>query len=69
MEESTDKKPMFFRPQDQSWQAYRGWIMAVTSHLTGKMVDNPFTPTEWEQETKKVWDGGKPKEAKSEESE
>jgi hypothetical protein len=67
MEESTDKKPMFSRPQDQSWQAYRGWIMELTSHLTGKKADDPYTAAEWEQEAKMFWAGGKPKEAKIEE--
>ena len=50
-----NSKPFFSRPRDNSWQAYRDWVLAVTSALTGKKAENTYLEDEWKQIAAKFW--------------
>lgn len=54
-------KPIFLRPCDDSWQAFRDWVLALTSAITGKKADDTHTEAEWKQNATTFW-------AKAEES-
>ena len=46
-------KPIFLRPRDDSWEAFRDWVLALTSAITGKKADNTHTEAEWKQNAAK----------------
>ncbi len=48
-------KPIFSRPSDNSWQAYRAWVLSFTAALTGKLADDTYSEDEWKQYAAKFW--------------
>lgn len=51
-------KKFFSRPRDDSWQAYRDWVLSVTSAITGKEAKDTHTEDEWKQYAAKLWAKG-----------
>lgn len=52
---------IFTRPRDDSWQAYRGWVLGLTSSLTGKEAKDTYTEDEWKQFAAAFWAKGEKK--------
>lgn len=53
-------KPLFSRPRDDSLKAYKGWILVMFCHITGKLgYDGSITEEEWIQYHKNFWNAQK----------
>lgn len=49
-----DQKLTLSRPRDESLQAYKDWIMELTTRMTGK-TESTMTESEWEDLWKDFW--------------
>ena len=53
--QSDKDRPIFLRPVDDSWEAYRNWVLSLTSAMTGQQADDYYTEENWKQLANEFW--------------
>jgi len=48
-------KRLYSRPRDDSWQAFRDWVLSLTSTLTGREAVDPYPEERWKQHAQEFW--------------
>jgi hypothetical protein len=54
-------KVSFSRPADESLEAYKAFVIGISTRLTGK-TDDTTTDEEWEKQWKEFWEKSESKE-------
>lgn len=54
-DQSEKARPIFLRPKDDSWQAYRDWVLGLTSALTGREAEDHYNEAQWIQHAREFW--------------